>query len=109
MYGNSFNKNTINLMLIILTLLLSGCALQSRRKSEWIGSYKRQVFIACVTSSNLKLVENDISESINFDVIGNTILAEGAARLGQSYHKLIQPSKISDFEGERPIMNYCLM
>ena len=51
----------------------------------------------------------DISQSLNFDVIGDRFVAEYADSVGQTYYKRIKPDQIKDFDGKKPVMNYCLI
>lgn len=51
---------------------------------------------------------NDISQAINFDVIGDKLYVEQSDSLGQAFNSLIKPAKILDYNGKRAIVNQCL-
>ncbi|RZL19638.1 MAG: hypothetical protein EOO89_02770 [Pedobacter sp.] len=105
-------KRIPNIVLIVywfILLTLSGCSIQkSDSKNDWILCYKRQVLIACLKAHNENLSKNDISESINFDVIGNTFYLQQADSLGKRTYSLIKSSLILDYNQKKPVANECL-
>lgn len=101
-------KHTIKLFSLAL-FLFSSCAMrQSQRRSNWINAYKNQVFISCVKESNNQALVNDISESINFDIIGDTGAVNEADSLGRLFYRTIEPSVILDHQNKKAVYNFCL-
>ena len=67
------------------------------------------MLIACLKAHNENLSKNDISESINFDVIGNTFYLQQADSLGKRTYSLIKSSLILDYNQKKPVANECLL
>ncbi len=102
-------NNRFCLITLFFCLTGSACFAQKKQqKDEWLMSYKRQVFISCLKSQDTSVSKNDISESINFDLIGNTASTKQADSLGKEFYKLIQPSKILDYNKNKALINECL-
>jgi hypothetical protein len=94
---------------LIFCITLGACSVQKKQqKADWINSYKRQVFISCLNVQNRELSKNDVSESINADILGNTYYLKQADSLGKGFYRLIRPSKILDHNNNRALVNGCL-
>ncbi|WP_175634968.1 hypothetical protein [Pedobacter ghigonis] len=102
-------NNRFCLIAVFFCIACGACFAQNKQqKDEWLMSYKRQVFISCLKSQDTSVSKNDISESVNFDLIGNTASAKQADSLGKEFYKLIQPSKILDHNKNKALVNECL-
>jgi len=104
-----YMKNRFSLITLFFCITCCACYAQKKQqKDEWLMSYKRQVFISCLKSQDTSVSKNDISESINFDLIGNTAYTKQADSLGKEFYKLVQPSKILDHNNNKALINECL-
>lgn len=102
-------ENRLCFIALFFCITLSACSVQRKQdKEDWMNSYKRQVFISCIKSQNTSVLKNDISESINSELLGNTSYVKQADSLGNKFYKLIQPSKILDYNNNKALVNGCL-
>lgn len=101
-------KRTIKLFSLSICLFSSCAMRQPQSRSNWINAYKNQVIISCIKESSNQPSVNDISESINFDIIGDTRAVDEADSLGQLFYRTIEPSMISDHQNKKAVYNLCL-
>lgn len=84
------------------------------KKREWTDVFKNTVVISSIKSHYNNLdsltsgVKKDMSQSINFDVIGNTKYYNIADSIGKKFYKSIKPSIIQDFDGGKAVLNESL-
>ena len=96
-------------------LLLNSCIIRrdtGSERNEWTKAFKRSVFISAVkasyASNKIAITGNDLSEALNFEVIGNRKYLKIADSIGKRYSLLIKPSIIRDYDGKRAIINESL-
>lgn len=97
-----------SIAIISFLILFIACSpKQVVKENEWITAYKNTACIACMSEVQ-ECNKNDISNAINFDLIGNTFYFKQADSLGKLYGLAIKPSPNMDYEGRKIITNSCL-
>jgi hypothetical protein len=96
-------------------LLLNSCIIRrdtGSQRNEWTKAFKRSVFVSAIkasyASNNIAITDTDLSDALNFEVIGNTKFSKIADSIGKRYSLLIKPSIIRDYDGKRAIINESL-
>jgi hypothetical protein len=101
-------------LLFFVSYLLTSCSIlhENNKRNDWKASFKNTVFIASIKSHNQQTgnleFANDISQAINFDIIGNKFAYNEADSIGKQFYLNIKPSIIQDFNQKKALYNECL-